>query len=293
MKTSIAILGLFAVTFAWAAPKPIVSIEAFEARTGSNVTQTQAEAFRDRVLDLIHNSNKFEVVERERLATLLKEMQLVDAAMTEGDAPESNRLKAASYTLYGSILPWRVKEEKANGAPFAKATFEAQIRYSDGESGKILAVKTLKGEATKGSIAAQEGAILREEALAAAQEVAAIMVVNALLDVTNPIKVAAVNTRYVTVALAAEQTYEGEQFEVYELGEPITDPDTGEELGAEEELIGIIEVVRPGAKLTRCKPCDDTTTADYDRGMLLRRIPQKAKQNRQNKKNKNALRMMR
>lgn len=294
MKSRIAILLLLLTWSIGATAKPVVAIGEFEHRVRGGSSTTHAVVLKDRILDLIHNSNKFEVVERDRLKDLLKEMQLVDAGMTEGDAPESNRLKAAGFLIYGSILQSSLSVSSTADGKYVKSVFEVQIRYSDGQSGKLLAVKTCKGDITRTLLPGEDNKI-KKDALAAAIQEAALHVVNGLVDVAMPIKVVSVNDRYITVALSEEQTYVGEQFEVYELGEELTDPDTGEVLGNDEERIGLIEVVRTGAKLTRCKPCEEGVfLEDFDKGMVLRRLTKKAiKQQKTKRPKQSSLKMMR
>lgn len=294
MKSRIATLLLLLSWSIWATAKPVVAIGEFEHRVSGGSKTTHAVVLKDRVLDLIHNSNKFEVVERDRLKDLLKEMQLVDAGLTEGDAPESNRLKAAGFLIYGSILQSSLSVSSTADGQYVKSVFEVQIRYSDGQSGKLLAVKTCKGDVIKTLLPGEENKV-KKDALAAAIQEAALHVVNGLVDVAMPIKVVSVNNRYITVVLSEEQTYVGEQFEVYELGEELTDPDTGEVLGYDEERIGLIEVVRPGPKLTRCKPCEEGVfLEDFDKGMVLRRLTKKAaKQQKPTRPKQSSLKMMR
>ena len=294
MKSRIATLLLLLLWSIWATAKPVVAIGEFEHRVSGGSKTTHAVVLKDRVLDLIHNSNKFEVVERDRLKDLLKEMQLVDAGLTEGDAPESNRLKAAGFLIYGSILQSSLSVSSTADGQYVKSVFEVQIRYSDGQSGKLLAVKTCKGDVIKTLLPGEENKV-KKDALAAAIQEAALHVVNGLVDVAMPIKVVSVNNRYITVALSEEQTYVGEQFEVYELGEELTDPDTGEVLGYDEERIGLIEVVRSGPKLTRCKPCEEGVfLEDFDKGMVLRQLTKKAaKQQKVVRPKQSSLKMMR
>ena len=65
----------------------------------------------------------------------------------------------------------------------------------------------------------------------------------------------------------------GDVLVAYSVGESFVDPDTGEVLGSEEQLIGQVEVVSTTAKLSRARPLDDQT---YVAGTVLRRIPKEA-----------------
>jgi hypothetical protein len=108
---------------------------------------------------------------------------------------------------------------------------------------------------------------------------AAKEVVTALNDVAFPVYVLSANRRFVTGNITAEQVVEGEVWEVFELGDELKDPQSGEVLGYDEDLIAKVRVSRPGPKTTKFEYVGDDDkksvleAKEDDVKMLLRRAP--------------------
>jgi len=179
--------------------------------------------------------------------------------MTEGKAPESNKLKAAGYCLYGKIIQWRSNKYEAKvGETVVCRTdsiVELQIRITNIENGRQLAAKTVKVEekdSMSNVVAANRDT--EREAMAKAVERAAKEVVIKLNDIAFPVYVMSVNNRFVTANVSEEQVSEGEVWEAYSIGDELIDDQTGESDGYDEELVGNVKVSRPGPKHTKFEP---------------------------------------
>lgn len=264
--------GLILALTLSALSKDVVVVEQFQPLQNCKIDEGMLQNIRNRVLDGVLNSRKFEVVERAQLKTVLKEQSLVDAGLTEGKAPESNNLKAAGYVMYGTVIRFGVEKLMANNIKAFRADVEIQLRFANIETGRIRAVKTVKGTEVKSAILAGGDARLEEDALNAAIVSVAKDAANALVELAFPTTVLSVNSRFVTVNLTTEQCAEGEVFEVFELGDELKDPKTGDSLGFDEELIGRVVISRPGPKVTKCVVAEGTKLDEIKKGMVLRRV---------------------
>lgn len=238
--------------------KAKICIDDFIANDGCEVSRDDIQVLHDRIVGNVVSSRKYEVVERKNLAIVQKELKIVDAGLTEGAAPESNKLKAAGYCVYGKIVQFRSNSFDVGSARRIDGLVELQLRITNIENGRQLAAKTVKAKVadtvTKNVATTKDP---RREAIAKAIDKAAKEVVVKLNDVAFPVYVLSVNSRFVTANVAAEQVTEGEVWEAFELGDELTDPQTGETMGRDEELVGKVFVARPGAKTTKFSPVSE------------------------------------
>ena len=262
--------------------KRVVAIEKFLARSGSGATDHEIDLVHDEILDIVVNTRKFTVVEREQILQILKEQGIVDAGMTDGKGPESNKIQAAGYIMNGTIE--RV-EVSVTDLPMPDGTMkvhegivEIMLKLVNAENSKILGTKKIEGRfrAPPSYFNDASGAIARD-VKAKAIKAAAQDVVNALVERAYPITVLSVNRRFVTVNLSAEQTQIGDVYEVWELGDELKDPATGQSLGFDEELVGQVAVSRTGPKFSKCEPVDGLKLDQVEVGMILRKAPKQVR----------------
>ncbi len=259
------------------AQKMIVAVEKFE-----NKTDARSDYFatlRTRITDEIINTRKFDVVEREQINSVLSELKLKAAGLTEeGEGPEEGKLKSAGFVIYGSVLSLGMDKTTAAVASVAAskttAKVEVQLRISSAETGKILSSKTIIATKSQSRMAG-EGTTTEgnsdDQSIQDAIRSAAKKVTDALIELAYPPKIIVVGKQDITLNLTKEQVEIDDLFDVLELGEELVDPDTGESLGAEEEFIGRIQITTPGPKTSKSKPVGDLGLDTFKPGMLVRR----------------------
>ena len=257
-----AFIGLVALlsAVANAAPKQraVVYVDHFIPVPGANcqIKNNELQILQDRIVGNVTSSRKYEVVERENLAKVQKELKLVDAGMTEGSAPESNKLKAAGYIVYGKILQYRhyVNPASTGGlvANWLYGTIELQIRITNIENGHVLAAKTIKKQDKKGltnAIATSQD--LELEVMTKVLDKAAKEVVVELNNVAFPVYVTDADGKFLTGNVSAEQVTIGDIWEVWKRRGPKINPETEEMEGYREKLVCQVRVSRPGPKETK------------------------------------------
>lgn len=258
----------------------IVSIDKFENK--ANVQANQFETLRARIQQAVIGTRKYEVVEREQLASALSEQNLIAAGAVNGtdvNAPQAGKMKAAAYVIYGNILFYGIDtaETAAGGAGSGsiRTKVEVQIKITNAETGKILASKSVIGvgmESRQYQADTTASGNIQEQTERAAVDQAAHMVVDALRDVSYPSKIVKVGRKSVKINMTNEEVKEDDLFDVFEVGEEMIDPDTGVSLGSEGDEVGRIRVTRTGPQVSDAVPEDDLELKDLQVGYILRRV---------------------
>ena len=254
---------------ATAPERMFVAIHKFENKTDASASDI--DTLQARVQQCVVGTRKFEVVEREQLKTVMKEANLAAAGITDGedaDAPEQDKLKAASYVIYGSVLSYGV--DKAQGSEggvasaVAKSKVEVQIKITNGETGKILAQKSAIGIGLDKAMAAEGFSSSKSGGLRDAVDEAAHLIVDALRDHSYPAKIVAVGKKNITVNMTDEEVKEEDVFDVVECGEMLFDPDTGAPLDDDGDDVGRVQISKVGPKVSKAVPLDDLDLDDLD-----------------------------
>ena len=273
-------IGLLPLAITATPSRMIVSIDKFENK--ANVQANQFETLRARIQQAVIGTRKYEVVEREQLASAMSEQNLVAAGVVDGtdvDAPQAGKMKAAAYVIYGNILFYGIdtagRAAGGVGSGSIRTKVEVQIKITNAETGKILASKSVIGIGTESRQYQADTAVsgnIQEQCERAAVDQAAHMVVDALRDVSYPAKIVKVGRKSVKINMTNEEVREDDVFDVFEVGEEMIDPDTGASLGSEGEEVGRIRITRTGPKVSDAVPEDDLEIEDLKVGYMLRRV---------------------
>ena len=202
------------------APKMLVAVDKFEGKAGVRQDGTdtanlaQVQNLRDRVTHYIVACRKFEVVERDRIKSILSERLAAQNGLVreeglsdeeQADKIEGQKLKMAGYVIYGSVLSigQDVAGAREGGVDVQNTSskVEIELRISSAETGKILASKTVSVRRGKTQTAAAGGSSssnAAEQSLAAAVDAAALQCVDQLLELSFPPKILFVDDDEVT-----------------------------------------------------------------------------------------------
>ena len=107
-----------------------------------------------------------------------------------------------------------------------------------------------------------------DELLIAMAKEASTQVADRLVEVVYPAKVAAFNDKEVTINRGdGTNIAVGQVYEVFHVGEAVTDPDTGAVLGKEETKVGLVEITSVQPKFSKGRIIENN---GLDRGHILR-----------------------
>lgn len=295
MKKFLILSAMTMVGFALsAAPrqKAVVYVDHFIPVKGENclIKDSEIQVLHDRIVGNVVSSRKYEVVERENLEKVQKELKLVDAGMTEGDAPDSNQLKAAGYIVYGKVIQFRnyVNQAVVGDVTVSvlKGTVELQIRIVNIATSRQLAAKTIKKEIVKRmSNALASSQNLELEVMTEALDLAAKDVVLKMNEIAFPAYITDADGKYVTANISAEQVSVGEIWKIWRRRGKKFDPETNEQDGYREKEMGLVRVKYPGPKETKfelldkeeAKEIEDYIDAmdgriNLDKALILRKV---------------------
>ena len=283
-KRLMMVAGLVAFSFAMhvQAAKMVVAIDKFENE--ANCPDELFQALRSRITDNIINTRKFDVVERQRMGSVLSEQKNAASGLTtEESAPEANKIKAAGFVLYGSVLSLGRDGSSVSlvGVSSSKDTVkvELQLRIANAESGKILSSKTIRATKSQSRMAGDGQRVsgnVEEQAIQDAIREASKKVTDALMDLAFPAKIITINDADMLVNLTKEQTEIGAIYEVFAIGKELFDPDTKESLGTAETFVGKIEISRAMPKFSSAIPSGGKELASFKPGMIIHRHDEEA-----------------
>ncbi|MBW2187342.1 MAG: hypothetical protein JRG71_13385 [Deltaproteobacteria bacterium] len=222
-------------------------------------------AFVDMLTTALVKTRKFDVIERDRMAEILKEQGMsLEGIATGGYQGDNFNLQGVDYIITGSITEYgeTAKTMEVVGFKSSKriATMAVDIRILNVETGSIEIAESVRAEKKGGnslnvqgfasggdsSSGALMGAVMRETSS---------NVANLIVSSIYPVKVVALTKGDYEVMLNYGSGYlkKGDMLQIFSQGEVFVDPDTGEELGSEEELVGKVTVYNTQAKFSKAK----------------------------------------
>ncbi|MEO0462065.1 MAG: CsgG/HfaB family protein [Pseudomonadota bacterium] len=257
------LLAMLMVVPAAAQDKPIVGIAEMQdlAKTG------QSDTFATMLETAIIGSGKFRIIERERLATLMKEQGLSNSGITTTNRPgQTGGFEGVDYLVYGTITSVSAIRKSNFGASLARSLFnnknsnqpdctntdvtmEADIRITDTNTGEVLYAKRVS-ETQRQALVCGGGTQIDSSAMmrAAADEVA-----TGLVTTLYPIQVAAIQgTGSVILNYGDGAVQQGDFLMIYGPATEIPDPSgNGAMLKIDGEKLGALQVTEVQTSFSR------------------------------------------
>ncbi len=247
--------------------KPVVAVSQIDdiAHTG------QANAFQQMIETAVASTGKFRVMER-RIGGLLAEQQgakarlytsntpgkiggfegadfLIEASITTGQAIQKSNFGASlGRSMLGNMLTGGRSVQNCSNAV---ATLGIDVRITDASSGQIrYATRINEQQQTSATCGGQA-----QVDLAALLRSAADKTATGLLTTMYPIMIAAVQSDGTMVLNYGESAVQlGSIMAVHAKGEDIRDPQTGEVIGSNEALLGLIRISEVLPRMSRATP---------------------------------------
>ncbi|WP_170268954.1 CsgG/HfaB family protein [Pseudoalteromonas ruthenica] len=256
-------------------------------------TREDTRAFGDMLTTALVKTRKFNVIERDKVEELLKEQGMsINGIAKGGYEGKSFNLQGVDYILTGSITEYGEVAKGTSIGGFStssrKASMAVDIRVLKVADGTVGIAETVRAERDGGSSLSVDGFIQGDNdssgaLLGEVMRETSTNVTNLIVSTFYPIKVIA-KTGGDTIILNYGNGYlkKGDVLNVFSQGEAFTDPDTGEVLGAEEELVGKIEVSSPQTKFSKAKIISGQ---QFEKGMIARIVKNETtKQKKETKK---------
>ncbi len=242
------------------AAKHRVAIMPVESSSG--ISKNLRESTRLELERQLVNSGKVDVIERDKLERLSEEMQLsLTGVVDPASVQELGKVLGVSVFLFPRITSaW--SSEKRERIPIVnedevtiRAGFELALKLVKTETSKIIASEKASGSYSITRMESEGGLPSKGGALATARSRSLKEAGSIIIGAVYPIKIAHYNakTGVVTVNRGKGSLNVGDKLKVFAQGEIIIDPDTGEALGSDEEMIGVISVTAVRKKLSKAK----------------------------------------
>lgn len=268
-RISVILLVLSIVLSVNAQLKKRVAVSRFENRSGAGYNHL-GEGVADMLVTALVKSNKFSVLERKELESVLSEQKLGESGLvTPETAPKIGKLLGVELLVVGSVSEFGTKENKVSGGismfggGIKTKTSRAvvDVRLINTVTGEIVAAEKKEGEESSTGLAVRYEDInfsdmdswddtdIGKATRKAVDGVVELITAN-MANIPWSGKVLKVNSDGTLLMKPGSEgnVKVGMEFDVFRLGESIKDPDTGLDLGAEEEKVGHIKVVEDALK---------------------------------------------
>ncbi|MBI2428915.1 MAG: hypothetical protein HYV29_08995 [Ignavibacteriales bacterium] len=268
-RISVILLTLLFVLSANAQLKKRVAVSRFEDRSGTGYNHL-GEGVADMLVTALVKSNKFSVIERQELEKVLEEQKLGESGLVTAEtAPKLGKLLGVELLVVGSVSEFGTKESKVSGGlsfisggvKTKTARAVVDVRLVNTVTGEIVAAEKEEGEESSTGIGFDyEGIDFNNmdswddtdagKATREAVDGVVELIVENMASIPWSGKVLKVNADGTLLMKPGSEgnVKVGMEFDIFRVGESIKEPDTGLDLGAEEEKIGRVKVIEDALK---------------------------------------------
>ena len=257
--------GFFGASAAIAQDKPLVAIYQMDDLTSSG----QAEAFPAMIETAISASGKFRVMERSRMNKLLAEQGKAKGGLVTTNRPgRVGGFEGVDYLVYGTITGLSMQQKADIGAALmsgmlggnssssncrsGEVTLSADIKITDADTGEVRYVTRVNQKQKAGTACGGSDAQIDATGLL---RTAADNIATGLVTAIYPIQIAAVQTDGVIVLNYGQGALVvGAYLTIFQSGEKVVDPATGEVIGSNEFELGVVQVTDVLARLSKATP---------------------------------------
>lgn len=260
----IIVLAVLTLATSVVAQKASIAIVPFDNK--ADIDDRVSDVLVDMLTTSLVKSSKFDVLERSALDDVTTEQMFgASGAVDELTAAEIGKVKGADFMVIGIVTEagFNSKNVNAYGLSVDKSNvyLALDVRFVESTTGQVRFADTLRevrsttnisSRSSRFDIQSSEGS---EIARAIVDELS-----QRIATAVYPPKILAFNaeTGDVTINYGEMLFSAGQKWQVYGVGQELTDPDTGEKLGSEETLQGEVEIVSSTAKLTKAKLVEGT-----------------------------------
>ncbi len=252
--------------------------------------ESDTRAFVDMLTTALVKTNKFDVIERDRMDEILAEQGMtLSGVFSNVTGVDSLNLSGVDYILTGAITEYGKSSSGMASSKFSIASkstkMAVDVRVLDVESGSISIADTVSRSSTGlGGVSMKGfkvgGGSDESSELGKVMRMTSIGIVNLIVSSVYPIKAIKVDGDQVFLNYGNGLLSAGDLLDVYKVGEEMIDPDTGESLGGSRKLVGQIEVTDAQAKFSVATIVDGV----IEKGMLAMPAKKKAKAKKKRKK---------
>ena len=239
--------------------KPVIAV----GEISSTFRDLNGDSLRSMLETAISKVGKFDLVERSRLNDLLKEQGMSESGLLDGNM-QVGGISGVDYLLYGTVTEVTLEDTNALIMRVCKGTLGIDARIVDVVTGSIrmserviITEQLATSNADRNSCSGLSAGSFRE-----IERLVADSMATKISHALFPIKVIRVKDNEVYLNYGSPTLNKGDYLELVSVGESFVDPDTGEELGSDEEDAGVIQVVDVRAKFSIARVISADTTLE-------------------------------
>lgn len=253
--------------------------------------KTPGTGMADMLTTALVKSGRYTVLERSEIDQVLQEQDLgASGAVTPQTAAAAGQMLGAEIVIFGTVTEFGYRDRSAGGrtnrlgigVESQSAVVATDVRMVNASTGEIIAADNVRKSESKRGLSVDTDDFdfgtqsEFDESLVGEATREAIEAIVELIDEQAPripweAKVVTMDGSSVFINAGAESGVEvGDTFIVKRAGEKLIDPDTGLELGATEQEIGVIEVVDNQMGNGKASRCSIVSGEQFERGDLVR-----------------------
>jgi curli biogenesis system outer membrane secretion channel CsgG len=210
-----------------------------------NSLQRVAEAIDGQFINALNATRKFEISVRSDLDAMFEEASLGGNAVN---------VAGSDYIIVPVIDDFQDVVQRAVFGGIGEVVEKRKIRLGmvariyDSSSGRLVEATSfqLDNKAIEQQLqSATSSGSFSDALLRQISELMAVKMANRVVDVIHPAKIIALTGKQVTINRGdGTGVLEGQEWEIFALGEEMIDPDTGESLGSSEVMVGLVRIQR-------------------------------------------------
>lgn len=291
-KTSfiVGILTLLIPTSVWAQKetlgvstvKPTPAVAQSVEKMGKMVMMDRViQSLDGQLIDRINSTRKFEVVARSDLRDVLKEQEFAVSGNVEThdkSSAQQFKISGVKHLLVTTVDDFQDYNEVATFQATGRSATKRVIRLSctgkiyDSTTGKLLESANFQisnKDFTENRTYSTRDSELSDELMVAIAREMASKIANRVIDVIFPPKVLSRRDKQITINRGdGTDIAIGQIWDVFAVGEELIDPDTNENLGREEVVVGKIKITRVLPKTSTAEVLEDY---GIDKSAILRK----------------------
>ncbi|EGG30189.1 hypothetical protein IMCC3088_892 [Aequoribacter fuscus] len=220
--------------------KPIVAVGTFDSSFRDYDTRNIQTA----IETALSKTGKFMLMERGRLDQLLTEQNMSMEGLVDGGAQSLGGFGGVDYLIYGRVTQLGLEAKNLLIMSECRAKLGLDVRVVDVMTGEIRLSENITKEDGVNTSDSESNPCrgIGIEAFDNLSAAASRGLAESLTQNLFPVKIAKASDDEVYLNYGEGFLKKDEILKVVTLGEGFVDPDTGEVLGAEEELIGLVKV---------------------------------------------------
>ncbi len=284
LATALGLL-LFAPAFSSAAeeikkvtPRKQVAVKDFDDKSnGNHGWHNVGSGMAEMLTTALVKTGKFAVLERKQLAGVAEEQALAGSgAAAKGTNAQTGKIVVAGLQIYGAVTECGMQERSYAMVKRQTSRVACDVRLVDTTTGEVVKSFQSAGEESATGVNTAVGQFGAAGFDSTVIGKATRKVIDDIVDQVSAASEAVawsgkisqlVGTKIFINSGSNDNQTVGAVYDVYKMGQEITDPDSGQSLGFETTKVGAVKVVKVDQKYSVCEGVEGS---GFERGQIVK-----------------------